>query len=131
MVWVLSLKQKIFWFVLMFFWGWNIKVWCATRLCSWTTPFFTIHKWSCPFIIRSWLLFACGNTCISYQHENVKKIENVLNKEFSSLCQWFIGNMLSIHFGEDKTKSIFFSKARGLRKLIYPLRAIPLSNKKQ
>ena len=41
--------------------------------------------------------------CISYQHEDVKKIENVLNKEFSSLCQWFIDNKLSIHFGEDKT----------------------------
>ena len=27
------------------------------------------------------------DTCIFYQHEDVKKIENVLNKEFSSLCQ--------------------------------------------
>ena len=26
------------------------------------------------------------DTCISYQREDVKKIENVLNKEFSSLC---------------------------------------------
>ena len=39
------------------------------------------------------------DTCIFYQHEDVKKIENVLNKEFSSLCQWFIDNKLSIHFG--------------------------------
>ena len=29
---------------------------------------------------------------IFYQHEDVKKIENVLNKEFSSLYQWFIDN---------------------------------------
>ena len=43
------------------------------------------------------------------------KIENVLNKEFLSLCQWFIDNKLSIHFGEDKTKSILISKARGLK----------------
>ena len=43
------------------------------------------------------------------------KIENVLNKEFLLLCQWFIDNKLSIHFGEDKTKSILISKARGLK----------------
>ena len=30
-----------------------------------------------------------------------------------SLCQWFIDNKLSIHFGEHKTKSALFSKARG------------------
>ena len=55
------------------------------------------------------------DTCIFYQHEDVKKIENVLNKEFSSLCQWFIDNKLSIHFREDKTKSILFSKTGGLK----------------
>ena len=57
------------------------------------------------------------DTCIFYQHEDVKKNENVLNKEFSSLCQWFIDNKLSIHFGEDKTKSILFSKMRGLSEI--------------
>ena len=30
------------------------------------------------------------NTCIFYQDEDVEKIENVLNKELSSLCEWFI-----------------------------------------
>ena len=55
------------------------------------------------------------DTCVFYQHEDVKKIEDILNKEFSSLCQWFIDNKPSIHFGEDKTKSILFSKTRGLK----------------
>ena len=55
------------------------------------------------------------DTCIFYQHKNFKKIENVLNKEFPSLCQWFIDNKLSIHFGEDKTKPILFSKTGGLK----------------
>ena len=41
------------------------------------------------------------DTCIFYQYEHVKKIEYVLNIEFSSLCQWFTDNKLSIHFGED------------------------------
>ena len=57
------------------------------------------------------------DTCIFYQHEDVKKIENVLNKEFSSLYQWLIDTKLSIHFGEDKTKSILFLKMRGLKEI--------------
>ena len=72
-----------------------------------------------------------ADTCIFYQYEDAKKIETVLNKEFSSLCQWFIDNKLSIHFGEDKTKAILLSKGRGLKRLIYPFRAILLSNTKQ
>ena len=55
--------------------------------------------------------------CIFYQHEDVKKIENVLNKKFLSPFQWFVDNKLSIHFGEDKTKSILFSKTRGLSEI--------------
>ena len=61
--------------------------------------------------------FYADNTCVFYQHEDVKKIENVLNKEFSSLCQWFIDNKLSIHFGEDKIKSILFPKTRALKEI--------------
>ena len=57
------------------------------------------------------------DTCIVYQHEDVKKIENVLNREFSSLCQLFIDKKLSTHFGEGKTKSILFSKKRGLKEM--------------
>ena len=47
----------------------------------------------------------------------LRNIENVLNKEFLLLCQWFIDNKLSIHFGEDKTKSILFSKTRCLKEI--------------
>ena len=55
------------------------------------------------------------DTCIFYQHKDVKKNENILNKGFSSLYQWFIGNKLSINFGEDKTKSILHSLFKGKR----------------
>ena len=51
------------------------------------------------------------DTYIFCKYEDVRKIENALNKKFSSLCQWFIDNKLSVHFGEDKTKSILFRKA--------------------
>ena len=32
-----------------------------------------------------------------------------LNKDFESICDWFVDNKLSIRFGDDKIKSILFS----------------------
>jgi len=49
------------------------------------------------------------DTCISYTDKKIPEIEVKLNKDFNSLCDWFVDNKLSIHFGEDKTKSILFS----------------------
>ena len=45
------------------------------------------------------------------------EIEKHLNNDFSNLCEWFLDNKLSIHFGEDKTKSILFGSKRKLRKV--------------
>ena len=39
------------------------------------------------------------------------------DKKFNSLCDWFVENKLSIHFGEDKTKSIVFGTRRRLKNL--------------
>ena len=50
------------------------------------------------------------DTCILYSHQNVTFIERNLNYDFNNPCEWFIGNKLSIHFGEDKTKSILFKR---------------------
>ena len=55
------------------------------------------------------LCLYADDTCIFYQDKDIEKIERVLNKEFSSLCEWFIDNKWSIHFGHDKTKTIFLS----------------------
>ena len=49
------------------------------------------------------------DTCISYTHKNISEIELKLNIDFNSLCDWFVDNKLTIHFGEEKTKSILFS----------------------
>ena len=57
------------------------------------------------------------DTCIFYLDKDLDKIEKVLNKEFLLLCEWFIDNKLSIHFGHDKTKTIFFSRMKSPPKL--------------
>ena len=62
------------------------------------------------------LLYA-GDSCFVFQHNNFAEIEKHLNNDFSNLCEWFIDNKLSIHFGEDKTKSILFGSKCKLRKV--------------
>ena len=57
------------------------------------------------------------DTCLGFTDKNIKTIERNLNKNFNSLCDWFVENKLSIHFGEDKTKSIVFGSKRRLKKL--------------
>ena len=54
--------------------------------------------------------------CLVYQHKDVSKTEQNLNKNFSSICDWFVDNKLSIHFGEDKTKCILFGTKQKLNK---------------
>ena len=52
-----------------------------------------------------------------FQHKHVTKIETHSNNDFSNLCEWFLDNKPSIHFGEDKTKSILFGTKHKLRKV--------------
>ena len=55
-------------------------------------------------ICRRWF-----SICLVCQHKDINKIENQLNEDFCNICDWFVDNKLSIHFGEDKTKSILFA----------------------
>ena len=52
------------------------------------------------------------DTCIFYQDKDVGKIERVLNKEFSSLCELFIDNKLSIVVGNGATQDTFLKAQR-------------------
>ena len=65
-------------------------------------------------VVSDSLLYA-NDTCIVFQHENVTEIEKQLLRDFSSLCDWFVDNKLSVHFGQDKTKSILFGTKLKLR----------------
>ena len=63
-------------------------------------------------ICNLWLY--ADDTCILYGHQNVKFTEINLNYHFNNLCEWFIDNKLSIHFGEYKTKSILLKRRTNL-----------------
>ena len=58
--------------------------------------------------VSSDLLLYADDCRLVFQHKHVTKIETQLNSDFSNLCEWFLDNKLSIHFGEDKTKFILF-----------------------
>ena len=66
------------------------------------------------------IILYADDTCISYNHKTVRTIEDKLNNDFNTLCDWFVDNKLSIHFGEEKTKSILFSP-KNLRKRAEPI----------
>ena len=40
-----------------------------------------------------------------------------LNKDFESICDWFVDNKLSIHFGDDEAKSILFATKFKIKKV--------------
>ena len=66
------------------------------------------------------LFLYTDDTCLVFQQKDINEIEKQLNKESESICDWFVDSKLSIHFGDGKTKSIFFStkfKTEKVRKL--------------
>ena len=69
-----------------------------------------------PQSVNCELLLYADDTCLIFQHNDIKEIENQLNKNLSLICDWFVDNKLSIHFGEDETKSILFSSKRKIKK---------------
>ena len=69
-----------------------------------------------PESVSSELFLYADDSCLIFQHNDVKEIEKQLNKDFADLCDWFVENKLSIHFGDDKTKSILFVNKYKLKK---------------
>ena len=55
------------------------------------------------------LFLYLDDTCLACQDNDINEIEKQLNKNFESICDWFVDNKLGIHFGDDKTKSILFA----------------------
>ena len=70
-----------------------------------------------PQAIECDLLLYADDSVLLFTHKNVDVINDQLNRDFNSLCEWFVDNKLSIHFGEDKTKSIIFTSKNKLKKV--------------
>ena len=77
---------------------------------------FLIYINDMPQAMDSQLLLYADDTCLVFQHY-IKTTEEHLIRDFSTLINWLVDNKLSVHLGEDKTKSIFFSPKHRLRKI--------------
>ena len=57
--------------------------------------------------------------CLIFRDKSIERIEINLNRNCNMFCDWFLGNRLTVHFGEDKTKSIIFRRknCKNLKKL--------------
>ena len=65
---------------------------------------FLLYVYDMPQAVSCELLLYVDDTCLICMGKDIKTIEDQLNKDSNSLCEWFIDNKLSIHFGEQKTK---------------------------
>ena len=73
---------------------------------------FLIYVNDMPQAVNSDLFLYADDSCLMFQHKEVEATERVLNNDFENICDWFVDNELSIHFSEDKTKSILFASQR-------------------
>ena len=62
-----------------------------------------------PKAVKCHLFLFLDDPCPFCQHKDINEIGKHLNLLFSNICDWLVGNKLSIHFGEDKRKSILFA----------------------
>ena len=63
------------------------------------------------------LFLYADDACLLLQHKDLEQVKEQITKNFSSICDWFVDNKLTIHFGENKTKSILFSTKNRKRKI--------------
>ena len=85
---------------------WNLT--CGVPHGSMLGPLlFLLYVNDMPQAVKCDLFLYADDTCLTFQHEKVKQIEDQLNLNFSSFCDWFIDNKLSIHLGEDRLSPFF------------------------
>ena len=92
------------------------KVSCGVPQGSILQPLlFLIYVNDMPQAVKSNLFLYADDSCLMYRHRDVNQIEKQLNNDFENVCNWFLDNKLSIHFGEDKIKSILFASKRKIK----------------
>ena len=70
-----------------------------------------------PQAVKCNLILYPDDSCLSTQHKDVNEMKNQLNEGSENICDWFIDNKLSIHSGDDKTKSILFANNFKIKKV--------------
>ena len=76
---------------------------------------FLVYVSDMPQAVKSNIFLYADDSCLMYQHRDVEEIEKQLSKDFENVCDWFDDNKLSIHFEQDKTKSILFASKRKIK----------------
>ena len=72
-----------------------------------------------PQAVKCEVLLYADDTCLIFQHSEINQIEILIRssyKKLSLIWDWFVDNKLSIHFDEDKIKSILFSSKSKIEK---------------
>ena len=77
---------------------------------------FLIYVNDMPQAVKLNRFLYVDNSCLDFQGKDVIEIEEQLNEDFTNICEWFVDKRLSIHFGEEKTKSILFASKRKIRR---------------
>ena len=81
---------------------------------------FLIYVNDMPQPVKCHLFLYADDSCLVCQHKGINEIEKQLNVDFSNILDWFVENKITIHFGEDKTKSILLAskfKNKNIKKL--------------
>ena len=78
--------------------------------------YFLLYINDMPQAVDCELLLYTDDTCLIFQHKDINETESAPNKNFCMLCEWFVDNKLSIHFGENKTKSVLFGSKHKIKK---------------
>ena len=86
----------------------------SLRVKSWAL-LFLLYVNDMPQAVNCALLLYADDTCRICTGKHIKTIEDQLNKDFNPLCEWFIDDKLSIHFGEEKTESILLGTIKRLK----------------
>ena len=83
-------------------------MWCTRHGSILGPVLFFLYINDMPQAVDSELLLYADDSCLVFQHADIKIIEEYLNRDFSTIIDWFLNNKLIIYFVEDKTKSILF-----------------------
>ena len=90
------------------------KLFCGVPQGSILGPLlFLLYVNDMPKAVNSALLLYAGDTCLIYR--DTKTTEDQLNRDCNSFCEWFIDNILSIHFGKEK-QNLFYLGQKGTQK---------------